>query len=80
MFDSFVASIPPPPLPGQISHACDETQEEAPSLPDMPLSLPPLPAPERNIVCQECSASFKVKDMMLAKIACPVCQTEIKLR
>ena len=80
MFDSFVASMPPPPLPGQITHASDETQQEAPSLPEMSLPLPPLPTPERNIVCQECSASFKLKDMMLVKIDCPVCQTEIKLR
>ena len=46
--------MPPPPLPGQITHASDDTQQETPSLPDMPLPLPPLPSLERNIVCQEC--------------------------
>jgi len=80
MFESFVASMPPPPLPGQIIPTSIETEQDAPPLPNMPLPLPPLPTPERSIVCQECSASFKLKDMMLAKIDCPVCQTEIKLR
>ena len=32
-FDSFVASMPPPPLPGQITHASDDTQQETPLFP-----------------------------------------------
>ena len=42
--------------------------------------LPPLPTPERSVTCSECSAIFSVKDMMLAKVNCPVCNNKINLR
>ena len=72
-----------------------EMQEMAASLqqglPPIPLPLPvldlsapapaPLPLPDlkREAQCPSCQASFAIKDLMLKRVTCPVCQTKFDL-
>ena len=56
-----------PPLPAVVPLA------ELPT----PLPAGPLPLPDlkREVVCPHCEAGFSIKDLMLKKIECPVCNT-----
>lgn len=67
--------LPPLPLPGQL-----------PPLPGLPLpgapvQPAPLPLPDlkREAQCPSCQASFSVKDLMLKRINCPVCDAAFDL-
>jgi subtilisin family serine protease len=63
-----------PPLP---------TPQALPALPVMDGQLPPpqLPLPDlkREAQCPSCNAQFGVKDLMLKRTTCPVCQTTFEL-
>jgi len=59
-----------PPLPA--------LSGELPPLPGMP-NLLPIPTPQRQVSCAECSAKFTVKDMMLRKMNCPICSSVVNL-
>ena len=49
----------------------------------LPLPTPggaaPLPELKRQATCPQCKATFGVKDLMLRRLPCPVCSTEIVL-
>ncbi|MEK9651212.1 MAG: hypothetical protein VW102_03345, partial [Poseidonia sp.] len=63
-----------PPLPAP---------QALPPLPAIDGQLPPpqLPLPDlkREVQCPSCNASFGVKDLMLKRTTCPVCQTKFDL-
>ena len=63
-----------PPLPAP---------QTLPPLPTIDGQLPPpqLPLPDlkREVQCPSCSATFGVKDLMLKRTTCPVCQTKFDL-
>ena len=44
-----------------------------------PGGIAPLPELKRQATCPQCKATFGVKDLMLRRLPCPVCSTEIVL-
>jgi len=64
--------LPALPLPGDL-----------PPPGQLPLPTPggvaPLPELKRQATCPQCKATFGVKDLMLRRLPCPVCSTEIVL-
>jgi len=64
--------LPALPLPGDL-----------PPPGQLPLPAPggvaPLPELKRQATCPQCKATFGVKDLMLRRLPCPVCSTEIVL-
>ena len=66
MAASLQQGLPPIPLPAL----------------DLPAPAPvPLPLPDlkREAQCPSCQASFAIKDLMLKRVTCPVCQTKFDL-
>lgn len=57
---------------------------DAPSLPALggpppPLGVTNLPALERQANCDDCEASFTVKDLMRKRVKCPICNKSIEM-
>ena len=68
-----------PPLPGAPPSL---PMANLPPLdPTAPLPAPSLPLPDlkRDVACPSCQASFAVKDLMLKRMSCPVCNHSFDL-
>jgi subtilisin family serine protease len=63
--------LPPLPLPGALPLEGLPAPAPAPML--------PLPDLKRDAQCPSCQATFSVKDLMLKRTTCPVCQTKFDL-
>ena len=59
-----------------------------PMLPDLPppadailpgMPLPNMPVPQKEANCTECSAKFRIKDLRLTKVTCPICSAVVEL-
>jgi subtilisin family serine protease len=70
MVKALQQGLPPLPLPG-----LPVVGQLAPA----PLPMLPLPELKRDAQCPSCQAQFSIKDLMLKRTTCPVCQTKFDL-
>ena len=68
-----------PPLPGVLPPL--PVANLPPLDPSAPLPTPAMPLPDlkRDVTCPSCQANFAVKDLMLKRVACPVCNFSFDL-
>ena len=68
-----------PPLPGTLPPLPAAALPPPDGATPLPVPALPLPDLKREVTCPSCQATFAVKDLMLKRMACPVCAQSFEL-